>query len=111
MALTTFEKASKSGTRFTLFDKEGSEIATGIWSGIRVDRRTLEEGWNAYDIREADDQSLYGWLGTIEENYVIVNHAGTFLTKDKLDLPHGVEGRKWANIGSSEIDDFDYSFS
>lgn len=110
MAITTFEKVMEKHQDFTVIDTKGKEYH-GIWSDIRVDRTTLPEGWNAYDIRENewDDGDFFG---TIEENYVYVNHLGTFCTQETLPLVNGVEGRHWANFGhDSNAGDFDYSFN
>ena len=107
MAMTTFEAAMEDEQEFTVFGPGGKEYE-GFWSDIRVDRDTLPEGWKAYDIRESDgDDDGDGWLATVEENYVIVNHAGTFLTKETLPLEEGDEGRKRAYFGG----EWDYSFS
>ena len=113
MALTTFSKAMENAQEFIVFDSDGNEYR-GFWSDIRVDRDTLPEGWNAYDIRERDDDgeedNEEGWYATIEENYVVVNHAGTFLTQDTLLLPDDGTGRKRANFGE-DPGEWDYSFS
>lgn len=47
----------------------------GYFTNARIDRTTLPAGWYAYDIRHGDN----GNFCTIE-NYVKVNHAGTFVT-------------------------------
>lgn len=109
MALTTYDEAMKSAQDFSVFEPNGTQHK-GFWSDIRVDRKTLPEGWNAYDIRENDECDDDNWLGTIEENYVVVNHAGTFLTQDKLNLPNSF-GRNWANLGEdAKNGEWDYSF-
>lgn len=110
MALCTFEEGKSEGMQFALYDKAGETIAEGYFSNIRVDRRTLPNGWFAYDIREDD---ATGDAGTIEDGYVIVNHFGTFLTQTKLELPqepYVSGGKRWANLGDSPTDDYDYSF-
>lgn len=105
MALISFDEVVNPKEwcpSFTVFDNDGNEYE-GYWSSIRVDRRTLPEGWHAYDIRESED----GWPGTIEKNYVMVNHSGTFLTKEELPLPEDNTGKAWAIFGE---DGWDYSF-
>ncbi len=54
---------------------------SGYFTNLRVDRGSVPEGWYAYDIRHGDS----GALCTIEE-HVLVNHAGTFLTKKPVKL-------------------------
>ena len=115
MALTTYAEAMDGAQEFTVFDPEGREYA-GFWSDIRVDRDTLPEGWNAYDIRESDydddDDEEGDWLATIEDNYVVVNHAGTFLTQETLPLRDDGTGRKRACFGGdTSKGEWDYSFS
>jgi hypothetical protein len=53
----------------------------GYFTNFRVDRSSVPEGWYAYDIRHGDS----GELCTIEK-CVLVNHAGTFLTKTPVKL-------------------------
>ena len=53
----------------------------GYFTNLRVDRKTVPNGWYAYDIRHGDSGSFC----TIEP-YVIVNHAGTFLTRTKVHM-------------------------
>lgn len=109
MALTTFSKAMDNAQEFIVFDSDENEYR-GFWSDIRVDRDTLPEGWNAYDIRERDEDSEEGWYATIEDNYVTVNHAGTFLTQETLPLPDDGTGKKRASFGDGP-GEWDYSFS
>jgi hypothetical protein len=56
----------------------------GYFTNERVDRESIPEGWFAYDIRSGED----GEFSTLEEN-VATNHAGTFLTRDYIELPDG----------------------
>lgn len=106
MAFVNFEEAMEDKSYFVVFDPNGKEYE-GYWSDIRVDRDTLPEGWYAYDIRESDsEEDDEWWLATIEENYVFVNHAGTFLTEEKLPLEEDASGRKRAYFS----EDWDYSF-
>ena len=112
MASCTFKEGMSEGMEFALYDHEGGIVAEGYFSNIRVDRRTLPDGWFAYDIRESDEG---GDLATIEESYVMVNHFGTFLTQTKLKLPQEFKFpngniKRWANLGDDPEDDFDYSF-
>ena len=107
MALVTFDEAMKYPEHFCIIDDDKKEYP-GYFSNIRVDRRTLPEGWHAYDLRESD-WSDEGWFSTIEANYVMVNHAGTFLTKEELPLVEDKTGKKWAPIGTA-IGEWSYSF-
>ena len=110
MALISFEKVVEHDTHFTVIDPIGKEY-NGLWSDIRVNRTTLPEGWNAYDIRENELEDG-DFFGTIEENYVYVNHLGTFCTQETLPLVNGIEGRHWANFGHDpNAGEFDYRFN
>lgn len=53
----------------------------GKFTVLRVDRSTLPDGWYAYDIMHSDQG---GFL--LLKEHVLVNHAGTFLTTQKIDL-------------------------
>ena len=61
-----------------LFDKPA------LFTNSRIDRSTVPEGWYCYDFRGSDDDP--GELCYIEES-VIVNHAGSVLMPEKLELP------------------------
>ena len=51
-----------------------------LFTDMRIDRNAVPEGLYAYDIRESDDGRRFA---TIEPE-VMVNHAGTILTREKL---------------------------
>lgn len=53
----------------------------GYYTVLRVDRDTVPEGWYAYDIRHGDSGGLYS-----VEDFVLVNHAGTFLTQRPMKM-------------------------
>lgn len=61
-----------------LFDKPA------LFINGRIDRTTVPEGWYCYDFRGSDDDP--GELCYIEES-VLVNHAGSVLMPEKLELP------------------------
>lgn len=65
----------------------------GYFTNMRVDKRTLPDGWYSYDIRYGDS----GNFCTIEAQ-VCVNHAGTFLTQTPLKL--NKNGYRCLNRGS-----------
>lgn len=53
----------------------------GVFTSLRVDRKTVPPELYAYDVRHGDD----GWECEIEE-FVFVNHFGTVITKKPLPL-------------------------
>ncbi len=53
----------------------------GLFSNSRIPADALPDGAYKYDIRHGDD----GYFCTIEKS-VVVNHAGTVLTKEPLDF-------------------------
>ena len=55
-----------------------------LFTNGRIDRSTVPEGWYCYDFRGSDDDP--GELRYIEES-VAVNHAGSILMPEKLELP------------------------
>ena len=65
-----------------LFDKYA------LFTNARIDRSTVPKGWYCYDFRGSDDDS--GELCYIEKS-VTVNHAGSVLMPEKLEIP--VSGR------------------
>ncbi len=55
-----------------------------LFTNARIDRSTVPEGWYCYDFRGSDDDP--GKLCYIEKS-VMVNHAGSVLMPEKLDIP------------------------
>lgn len=62
---------------------EGEPSVRGSFTSMRIDRDTIPEGFYAYDIREADNDSEM-WFSELKD-YVLVNHAGTILTENKVE--------------------------
>lgn len=58
----------------------GKEV---LFTCLRVDRSTVPEGMYAYDVRHDDD--CQGIPVEIQK-FVLVNHWGTVITKEPLDL-------------------------
>ena len=61
-----------------LFDK------FALFTNARIDRSTVPEGWYCYGFRGSDDDP--GELCYIEKS-VMVNHAGSVLMPEELELP------------------------
>lgn len=53
----------------------------GVFTNLRIDEKTLPEGFFKYSLRSGDD----GLIGEVCQN-VMVDHAGDFITKKQLDL-------------------------
>ena len=53
-----------------------------LFTYLRINRDIIPEGLHAYDIRESDTG---GKFATIEP-HVIVNHAGTILSKEAIEM-------------------------
>lgn len=96
MAMTSFEEVMESDylAGFS-YDADDGATYHFIWSEIRVDRRTLPEGWYAFDVRGDED---CGEPCSIEENYVFVNHWGTILSRCALPFPPSEDGRGWLEL-------------
>lgn len=96
--MISFDEAKRDD--FQDFDVEifaTGETVSGFFTNARVDRATVPEGWHAYDLCEGED----GLFCTIEEK-VVVNHGGTFLTQQEIDLGPN----KYLELE----EDFEYSF-
>lgn len=57
-----------------------------VYIDLRIDRSTLPEGVYAYDVRDTSDDGGY-YIGRLEDS-VIVNHAGTMLSREPLRMLH-----------------------
>ncbi len=55
---------------------ETGQNFSGLFTSLRVDRKTLPAGMFAYDIRDCDDGREFIQVKT----HVLVNHAGTIIT-------------------------------
>lgn len=64
-------------------DPEREPSVRGSFTSMRIDRNTIPEGFYAYDLRDADSDSEM-WFSELKD-YVLVNHAGTILTEDKVE--------------------------
>lgn len=64
---------------FDVLSVNGKEV---LFTCLRISRETIPEGLHAYDIRESDTG---GEFATIEPR-VIVNHAGTILSKEAIEM-------------------------
>ena len=79
-------KLSGFGENVTLFpcDLSGQEGVDALFTNGRVDRDKLPEGLYCYDLRVSDDDP--GELRYLEER-VVVNHAGSVITAQPIELP------------------------
>lgn len=64
-------------------DIEGEPSVKGRFTAMRIDRDTLPEGLYAYDLVDGDSDDEM-WFCALRD-IVYVNHAGTFVTKDKIE--------------------------
>ena len=64
---------------FDVLSVNGKEV---LFTCLRISREMIPEGLHAYDIRESDTG---GEFATIEPR-VIVNHAGTILSKEVIEM-------------------------
>ena len=99
MASQSFTEAYKNDNQpfvVSINDKDYE----GFFTNIRVDKKTLPEGWYAYDLREEE-----GEICELKNGYVLVNHFGTFCTQNVLPLKD-----ETSLYIDSDYQDFDYSF-
>ena len=64
---------------FDVLSINGKEV---LFTCLRINRDIVPKGLHAYDIRESDTG---GEFATIEP-HVIVNHAGTILSKEVIEM-------------------------
>ncbi len=55
-----------------------------LFTGCRIAKDTVPDGWHCYDLRGSDNDP--GDPVTIEP-YVVVNHAGSVLTQENIKIP------------------------
>ena len=117
MAIQTFQKAYETDNKpFVLYRSNNREYH-GFYADIRIDRKTVPEGWHVYDFREGeeDEHGNAQLLGQLKNGVVMVNHMGTFATQENIGLP---EGESLWFCGEDEYadhlgimnDEFDYDF-
>ena len=63
-----------------------------LFTDSRIDRSTVPEGFHCYDLRGSDYDP---GKPIIVEDHVVVNHAGTVLTSEPVNMPR--EGRRRLN--------------
>lgn len=71
---------------------EDGRVIRGHYYGGRLSQAETPEGYNRYDLREDDDN-----CGDIAEvkDFVLVNHFGTFVTKETIDCTEGIPVTYW----------------
>lgn len=69
----------------------------GVFSNLRIESKTLPEGFHKYSLREGED----AFCAQVAEA-VLVNHAGDFITKEPLPL---------GPDGSRELSEDDWGFT
>ena len=67
-----------------------------LFTNARIDHTTVPEGWYCYDFRGTGDDP--GELRFIEES-VVVNHSGSILMPEKLELPASGQLDAWDEFG------------
>ncbi|MCK5129133.1 MAG: DUF3846 domain-containing protein [Clostridiales bacterium] len=84
------------------YEEKFEEVVIGkisaIFTSLRLDRDKLPQRVFAYDIRHADDD---GMEAAEIAKYVMVNHMGTIITKEPLELDEH---------GSMILDDYDFCY-
>ena len=68
----------------TNFDKIEINNIPALFTNLRIARKTLPEGYHAYDIRSGDRTDF-----TTIEPFVMVNHTGTILTEQPIKMTKG----------------------
>ena len=71
---------------------EGGRTIKGYYYGGRLSADQLPEGYHRYDLRESDDDCAD--IASIRD-FVLVNHHGTFITKEVIECPDDVPVVYW----------------
>ena len=85
MAMQSFNEALKDNNDRIIITIDDVDYE-GFVAIVRVDRKTVPDGWYVYDMRDSDEGDV---ICEIKNGYIMVNHHGTFCTKDKLPLEEG----------------------
>lgn len=78
---------------------DNGNIIGGRFTNMRINRDTIPRNLCAYDLR-SDEDDADDWFCQIKD-FVLVNHAGTFVTETKID---GTAGR----LGGQGIKDYSF---
>ena len=105
MAAQNFTDAMNRSQHMTILAPDGREFE-GYYCDPKMDRRTLPEGWNAYDIRHDDDGC--GVFVQLCHNYVMVNNAGTFFFEGQIPelaepdsyVDFKIDPEEWSDVHS-----------
>ena len=86
MAIQSFDEARHTDCTevMLVINRDKIETYHGYYAAIRIDRKTVPEGWYVYDIRHSDDDGAE--VAELKNGYIWVNHFGTFMTQTKLPL-------------------------
>ena len=123
MATQNFTDAMIHSQPITILAPDGRKFE-GYYCDPKLDRSTLPEGWNAYDIRHDDDGC--GVFIELCHNYVIVNNAGTFFFEGQIPelaepgsyVDFKIDSEEWSDTHSdpdelcpeSSESDWEYTF-
>lgn len=77
--MTNFISALLHAEQLIISPGCSTEVKGWFYDG-RIDKSTVPDGWNAFDIRGSDYDP--GHICVIEQKPVIVNFCGIFLTQD-----------------------------
>lgn len=78
--------------QLTLWLKGGRKVQ-GYFDCCRIKREQVPEGYHKYDLRHSDDDD--GEITEIQDT-VVVNHFGTFVTKEVIDnAKDGLPVEEW----------------
>lgn len=73
--------------------KEYKRTIKGYYYGGRLSEKQLPEGYHRYDLRECDDEP--GDIASIKD-FVLVNHHGTFITRETIDCSEEIPVTWWS---------------
>lgn len=108
MAIQTFQEAQARDFQDMRILLANNRVVEGHFANIRIDRRTVPEGWHVYDIRDNDCD---GRPCQIRNGYIMVNHLGTFATQEDLNIADNSSFFRADNRYEIEEDEFHYSFT
>ena len=77
--MMTYEEAKKYGEPFVVTTDKG-ENYEGLFVSVRIDRKTVPDGYGVYDIADYDSTGIMCRIA----KSVMVNHYGTFVCDRKI---------------------------
>lgn len=88
LTLQTFQEAERTDFDPVIISLNGIGNVAGFFSNVRIDRKTVPEGWYCYNFRTVDvDDEVK--IAEIKNGYISVDFGGAFSTTEDLGIKEG----------------------